>query len=71
MTQEEKENYYAVLEFNLDGVTYISKISKLNFPDMSTEMKLDYIKFCLKEDMKALKKKLNEVPKVSDNLDSE
>lgn len=76
MTQEEKEKYYAIFEYNVADFRITSRVSK-NFSndDPSIDEIFSWIKDCFDYDMIRLKReiesKLNEVPKVSDNLDSE
>jgi hypothetical protein len=71
MTQEEKEMYYAVLYYNVGGIKMMSRIAKSDFLESSNDDIIEHIKDCVKYDMEDLKKKIDEVSKVSDNLDSE
>lgn len=70
MTQEEKESYYAVYTITIDGVTLNGVVTN-SITGLDLDMKCAYILNAFKMDLDSIKDKLNEIPEVPDNLDSE
>lgn len=67
MTQEEKEKYNTIIEYNIDGIEYKSKTSasgNADFNKLEGEERWDsiikFIKYCVDYDLKEIKKRLME-----------
>lgn len=72
MTQEEKDKYYAIIEYNTGKYTMRSTVSKTDIL-LEGEEALQYIEESIKFDIEYLRKKIaaDEVSEVPTDLDSE
>ena len=72
MTPEEKEKYYAIIEYNLGKRTMRSTVSKTDIVLEGLEA-LEHIKSCIEYDIDYLKRKLesDEISEVPTDLDIE
>jgi len=59
MTNEQQEEYYAIIEYNIGKYKIMSRVKKSDFPNASTDEVLDLIQECVKYDIMELKKKID------------
>lgn len=65
MTKEEKEKYNAIIEYNIGGIEFKSKISDMNYVDFNKlegeerrDSIIKFIKYCVDYDLKQIKERL-------------
>lgn len=59
MTNEQQEEYYAIIKYNIGKYKIMSGVKKSDFPNASTDEVLELIQECVKYDIMDLKNKID------------